>query len=85
MEDAAAQHRGVHDVEGNEGSGMRCGGRSASLEVNRTIAFVDANNFSGILPGPRISDFERPVDRMVLGWKAVPIDYRALYAADFSH
>ena len=64
---------------------MRNGGRSAPLEVNRPIAFVDGNHLPCVLPGSRIADFERPVDGMVLGRKAVPMDYRPLDATDLSN
>ena len=63
---------------------MRNGGGSAPLEVNRPIALVDGDNLSGVLPSSRITDFQRPVDGVVLGRKAVPIDYRPLDATNLS-
>ena len=37
-----------------------------------------------VLPGSRIADFQRPVDGVVLGRKAVAMDYRPLDATDLS-
>jgi hypothetical protein len=81
-EDAISQDCGIHDVIGNESSRMWNRGGRAPLEVNRPITFVDGNTLPGALPSPRIMDFQRPVDGVVLGWKGVPIDNRPLDLTD---
>ena len=64
---------------------MRNGGGSAPLEINRPIAFVDVDTLPGAFPSPRITDFQRAVDGVVLGRKAVAIDYRPLDATDLAY
>jgi hypothetical protein len=58
---------------------------SASFEVNRPIAFIEGNPFPGAFSSPRITDFQCPVDCVVLGWKAIPIDYRPLDASNLAN
>jgi hypothetical protein len=64
---------------------MRSGGGRSPLEVNRPTAIIDGNNLPGILPSPRITNFQRTVDGVVLGWKGVPIDYRPLDVINHSY
>jgi hypothetical protein len=61
---------------------MRSGGRSAPLEINRPIQVVEGDALPGILPSPWITDFKCPVDSVVLGRKAITIDYRPLDSTD---